>query len=125
MITGSDPPKTGAKNYILVVDDNSTFRRFLVRAVCSMGYWAVGVNDGQEMESAMENQFPPDIVILDWNLAHGTAQEIHQSLVERRIPVVVMTGDPGTVESNVDRILTKPFTLDLLHSILEPGKKTQ
>ncbi len=107
------------KQHILIVDDDSTFRHFLVRAIGALGHFTNDVSSPEEMEAALRVPPLPDLVLLDWNLGHTTAQDMYVTLRERGIPVVVMTGDPVAIENLVEPILAKPFSLETLRSLLE------
>ena len=119
-------PPNGAKDLpprcILIVDDDATFRRFLVRAMSALGQKAQDVSSLEEMEAFLNASHIPDLVFLDWNLGHTTAKEMYTTLLDRGIPVIVMTGDPVAIEHQVDRILAKPFDLDTLRSLLAPER---
>ena len=117
-----DPTNDAPSRHILVVDDDSTFRRFLVRAIRTLGHTTSDVEGREEMETALKATPLPDIVFLDWNLAHGTAHEMYASLRRRGVPVVVVTGDPMAIHDEVEDILAKPFQLNTLRSLLESGK---
>ena len=106
-------------NRILIIDDNVPFRTFLARALSALGYETTQASETDCLQELGGGDSPPPIVFLDWNLGEDTSMDSYLRLREKNIPVVIVTGDPESVDSRVERILGKPFSLDTLRALLK------
>lgn len=106
---------------ILVVDDEKLVRGFVVRALQSFGYEAVGAEDGVQAEELYrEGDF--DLVLLDMIMPRRGGLETYQALasLDENVKVIVVSG--FTTDSSVDAIikagakdyLPKPFLVQEL-----------
>lgn len=108
---------------ILVVDDESSVRKTLERALRSMGYEVMAVGDPRLAYELLDGgEF--DMVLLDVNLPEMSGDALFLALA-RRSPgiigrVILMSGDPYAVRSDWPedlarcQMLGKPFTLEAL-----------
>jgi len=112
---------------ILLVDDNpdmvEAHRLFLE----DKGYEVTGAYSAQEARGTLE-ALTPDVVVLDVMMEHRTAgltlaREIHRDFPD--LPIILMTGlqdvlnlpftfEPSDTWLPVERVLTKPVTLEEL-----------
>jgi two-component system sensor histidine kinase/response regulator len=121
----------------LVVDDNFTARQVLTEQLNQMSFLVTQAESGkkaiQEIEQAIKNRKPFDIVFIDWKMPEmnglETARNIH--LLEMDvIPKIVMVTAYGrddvldeATKVGVECILTKPVnTSTLLNSIMRAFK---
>lgn len=124
----------------LIVDDSATSRRSVLAAVRAARKGVQEFHEAEDPETALKlfAEMEPDIVFLDMMLA---GDDVHQpdsepargvgllrSMLEKRpdVPVVVVTGLPGTQPDVVDAIslgavaaLRKPVRLDEVRYVLE------
>lgn len=114
--------QTGDKS-ILVVDDDTTLRRLLVRQVDRLGFHAAGAGTLAEALAAMETD-QPDLILLDQQLPDAAGVE-HLPELAQRCPVIVLTAH-GSVNQAVDAVkagaedyLTKPISPQMLELALE------
>ena len=78
---------------ILVVDDEPLVRDLLVQFLSLRGYRALGVKDGAEALSMVE-QAPPDLILLDLIMPGMDGVEVLRQLRQREYPggVIIITG---------------------------------
>src|SRR2546430_12408357 len=116
---------TGAapKRRILVVEDDADVRRTLERCLVREGCEVTVGVDGKEAAEKIDHA-RPELVITDLEMPRAGGREVVALAVQRRVPVVVLTGH-GTVQAAVElmragaaNFLTKPFTPDTLRSLL-------
>jgi len=111
-------PVVGAKNKVLIVEDDRTLRETLRYNLVADGFDVVVAEDGGEglMAARSEN---PDVIVLDLMLPTLSGIEICKSL--RRdgsiTPIVMLTARDaevdriGGLESGADDYVTKPFSV--------------
>jgi two-component system KDP operon response regulator KdpE len=109
---------------VLVIDDESSIRRFLRVALTSRGYEIIEASNGQEGLSAAVNQ-KPDIVILDLGLPDIDGVEVTRLLREWiQIPIIILSvrgsedDKIAALDAGADDYLTKPFGLGELFARL-------
>ena len=110
---------------VLVVEDNESNARLLVRALTRQGYRVNATTTG---ESALVElaQDPPDIMLVDVRLpgmdGFAVCRHVKQTPETRLIPVVLVTGlndreyRIAGIHSGADDFLTKPFDLEELQA---------
>ncbi len=120
---------------VLVVDDESSIRRFLNAALSAHGYTVLEADSGQAaLASAAADQ--PDLVILDLGLPDFDGVEVTRRLREwSRIPIIVVSvrdreaDKIAALDAGADDYVTKPFgigelvarmSVALRHSSLPP-----
>ena len=108
---------------ILVVEDDPDVRRTLERCLVREGCEVTTAVDGKEAAEKIDRA-RPELVITDLEMPRAGGREVVALAVQRRVPVVVLTGH-ATVQTAVDlmragaaNFLTKPFTPDSLRSLL-------
>ena len=101
---------------ILVVDDEQVFRIIFDRLLSRKGYEVILAENGQEGLELLQREHP-HAVILDLKMPgmDGIAVLQHIRLVDRKIPVIVLTGarilEQQIDASGVTEFLEKEFAL--------------
>jgi CheY-like chemotaxis protein len=112
----------GTTPHILVVEDLDDHRELLTQVLLDLGYAVTAVADGRAALDRVRDGLRPSLVILDllMPVADGARflldLRAHADPVLARIPVVLMTADPGEAAdridgANPDLLLAKPFGL--------------
>ena len=108
---------------ILVVEDDPDVRRTLERCLQREGCEVTVAIDGKEAGDKIDKA-RPELVITDLEMPRAGGREVVSLAVQRRVPVVVLTGH-GTVQTAVElmragaaNFLTKPFTPETLRHLL-------
>jgi DNA-binding NtrC family response regulator len=111
------------KRRILVVEDDPDVRRTLERCLVREGCEVTTAVDGKEAAEKIDRA-RPELVLTDLEMPRAGGREVVALAVQRRVPVVVLTGH-ATVSAAVElmragaaNFLTKPFTPDTLRSLL-------
>jgi CheY-like chemotaxis protein len=108
---------------ILVVEDDPELRALYSSALRVAGYEVESVGDGLDALYHIENRLPL-LVVLDIGLPRVSGRTVYEEIVShprsRRLPIVVVTGDPGDLrETKWLCILRKPVDLDALITTIE------
>ncbi len=111
---------------VLVVDDEQLVRDLLVQFLGLRGYRALGVKNGADALSMIE-EAPPDLVLLDLFLPGMNGVEVLRRLREKEFPgaVIIITGshDEEVLEEawalHPQEVLTKPVDLERMLSIIQ------
>ncbi len=107
---------------ILIVDDEDDIRRSLAGILGDEGFETATAEDGERAIARIEEEGPPDLVLLDIAMPGRDGVEILVELVERwpDMPVVMMSGH-GTIETAVRTtregaydFVEKPLSIDKL-----------
>jgi DNA-binding response OmpR family regulator len=107
-----------AARRIFVVEDDPDLRALYASALRVAGYDVVTVSDGLDALYHLDSELPA-LVVLDIGLPRISGRTVYEEIVSqprtRRIPIVVVTGDPGDLrETKWLCILRKPVDLDAL-----------
>lgn len=107
---------------LLVVDDDSDVRNFLLESLDSLGYDVVGAIDAEEAMAKFD-QHGADLVILDFAMPGLNGDVIAQELRLRdpQLPIIFASGyaDTAAVMAAVGSeavVLRKPFSIDELNA---------
>lgn len=110
-----NPPETGLKTHVLVVDDDLEIRDLLGRFLTKHGYRITAVRGGKEMLRAL-GDWDIDLVILDLMLPGEDGLSLCRDLrAKSQIPVIMLTilGEETDriigLEMGADDYLPKPF----------------
>ena len=111
---------------ILVVDDEQLVRDLLVQYLSLRGYRALGVKDGHEAISAVE-QSPPHLILLDLMLPGMDGVELLRRLREKHFTgaIILVTGsyDEELLEDawslHPQEVISKPIDLEKLLGIIQ------
>ncbi|HEX2342090.1 MAG TPA: response regulator [Vicinamibacterales bacterium] len=103
---------------ILVVEDDADLRTLYSSALRVAGYEVESVADGLDALYHLDSELPA-LVVLDIGLPRISGRTVYEEIASqsrtRRIPIVVVTGDPGDLrEKKWLCILRKPVDLDAL-----------
>lgn len=118
--------------HILVVEDESGMRNTLAANLEDQGYRVTACPSGKEALAYIQ-QHPPDVVIADLRLPDASGLEILETLKEinPEAAFILITGY-ASVETAVEAVnegafayLTKPFSMDQVHSIVRNALKQQ
>jgi DNA-binding NtrC family response regulator len=106
----------GHKGVVLVVDDEPA-----IRLLCKVNLELDGyeVREAGTLDEARKHlEGPVDVVLLDMHVGTERGEVLLEELIERRIPVAVVTGstDLATAGARADASLGKPFTIEELEA---------
>lgn len=111
---------------ILIVEDDESLRRIVVRHLRSLGYRVAEADSAETAVEALEGGLRPDIVILDLNLPGDTGWDLLRgpSLDVAGRPPVVITSATTVSPKWLDEFgcagyLPKPFPLETLVATVE------
>jgi len=113
---------TTCEKRVLVIEDNDSVRRLLMRIVQKAGYQAVPAVSGAEAFSLMStNNF--NLITLDGLLPDTNATNLLVEMAEQGIttPVVVVSGTPDMLQLEsalVKATLSKPFRVEELLNVV-------
>jgi CheY-like chemotaxis protein len=113
---------------LMVVEDEPENRLFIGLLLRTEGFDVVEAEDGPTALAVLEQETPPELILLDVMMPGLNGWQVYQRLREnprwRNIPVVMLTAlaqrsdVERAVELGVDGYVTKPFEpADLLHTI--------
>jgi DNA-binding response OmpR family regulator len=110
-------------NTVLIVEDDTDLRRMFRTALALAGYQTLEAADGLDALRILDSN-PPEAVVLDLGLPllSGVAvrQEIAAHAHTRHVPVIVVTGQPGTHEAlDAACVLRKPVSPDRLVHVVK------
>jgi len=101
------------------------------------GFDVCAVGDGLSALRAIDQQFIPDVIVLDLDLPQVSGIDVHQEIVSHAdtcaIPIIVVTGTSWQAPPDVFRTLRKPINSDVLIRMIrralaqhqEPPAKTR
>ena len=106
----------GPKGVVLVVDDEPA-----IRLLCKVNLELDGyeVREAGTLEEARKHlERAVDVVLLDMHIGTERGEMLLEELIERRIPVAVVTGstDLEIAGARADAVLGKPFTIEELEA---------
>lgn len=106
---------------LLVVDDEQDILEFLKVILEEEGYTVV-TSDKDDYLEGLDNDIPPDLILLDMLLSGKDGREIVKYLKlnekTKHIPVIMFSAHPGaqevTRQAGADDFVAKPFEIDQL-----------
>ena len=111
---------------ILIVEDDESLRRIVVRHLRSLGYHVAEADSAEAAVEALEGGLRPDVVILDLNLPGDTGWDLLRgpALDAAGRPPVVITSATTVSPKWLDEFhcagyLPKPFPLETLVATVE------
>ncbi len=112
------------QTYILVVEDDEPLRELLTSCFSEEGYRAVGLANGFEALSYLQQYSSPCLILLDWFMPKMGGEQFmafqHQSATIRDIPTIVMSASPKHISDiEATGILNKPFSVDEVVELAE------
>ena len=109
--------RPGARERILVVEDDAAVRRFLVECLEMLGFVVLQAASGMEALDCLADA-RPDLLIVDFAMSGMNGAELTLAIRDQlpELPVILATGyaDMDAVDKIVpaDRVLRKPFRID-------------
>lgn len=110
---------------ILIVDDDSQFRRTLQLGLVAHGYEVSGAADGAEALNSIATE-GPDLIVLDWSMPGMDGVEMCRMLrANSEVPVIMVSGNrskklrDAALEAGANDYLAKPFSIDELLTLLD------
>jgi DNA-binding response OmpR family regulator len=111
---------------ILVIDDNQSLRKAVMKVLAQEGFAPVEASDGSE-GLLMAAESAPDLVLTDAEMpglgGHDLCRTIKKSAALSRVPVIIMSGEMveekdvvAGLDGGADDYLIKPFTMKVLIS---------
>lgn len=117
-----------AEAHILVVEDDSSVRQLLNKALTAKGYRVTQADDGVAGLTALEHE-TPDLIIADLTMPRLDGMTFLRAIKgkaeTRSLPVIILSAqsDPRSVVEGINvgakYYVTKPFSLDELLSKVE------
>jgi len=106
----------GPRSVVLVVDDEPA-----IRLLCKVNLELDGyeVREAGTLDEARQHlEVGIDVVLLDMHIGMERGEVLLEELIERRIPVAVVTGSTelDVARGRADAVLGKPFTIDELEA---------
>jgi DNA-binding response OmpR family regulator len=116
-------PASGSTGSVLVVDDDDTARRFLIRAIRRGGLDVAEASSGPDALAQIEAH-KPDLVLLDSQMPEMSGEDVLRTLRNdprtATLPVIVVTGRGGVhdlvagLDAGADDLVAKPVHPDEL-----------
>lgn len=115
---------------VLVVDDDPSVRRAIVRMLSARGYAVREAENGAQALQVLAMPGAPRLAVVDWNMKAMSGPELCRILRARKpyVYVVLMTAESGdrvlsdAMNSGADVYIHKPFDADELASRLLAGR---
>lgn len=118
---------------VLVAEDDPIFRKIIPTWLDKWGYAVTVVEDGAEAWKILQDDDPPQLVILDWMMPGIDGLELcrrirqRQNCIYRYVLLVTAKSDKQDVvmglEAGADDYLTKPFDRNELRARLRVGSR--
>jgi two-component system cell cycle response regulator len=118
---------------VLVAEDDAMFRRILKKWLENWGYQVTVAEDGGKAWSILQQERPPELLILDWMMPEIEGVELCRRIRERQRPpyqyILLVTGKDDKedlvrgLEAGADDYLTKPFEQNELRAHLLVAKR--
>src|SRR5688572_19718324 len=115
---------------VLVVDDDPSVRRAIVRMLSVRGYSVREAENGAQALKVLALPEAPRLAVVDWNMKTMSGPELCRILRARKphVYVVLMTAESGgrvlsdAMSSGADVYIQKPFNPDELAARLLAGR---
>lgn len=107
---------------VLVIEDEDAMRKFVIEALRHLGFPALAGTNVEEALAAVARTPTLRLVLSDVCLERGTGPELVRTVLRTRpdLKVIFMSGGfEGVAFRRTDPILSKPFDLVRLRSVIE------
>lgn len=118
---------------ILIAEDDSISRHILTANVTKWGYNPIAVADGRAALKQMQQDDPPQLALLDWEMPEMNGLEVCQRVRQANSSspsyIIILTGrsDAADIVRGLDAgandYVSKPFNNDELHARIRTGKR--
>ena len=108
------------KPVILVVEDNDDNRQLVIKVLNRRGYEVVGVVDGNEALTQLNN-IDPDLILMDINLPGMDGYEVTRRIRQQEkfatLPIVALTAhamvgdEEKSLDAGCDAYISKPINI--------------
>ena len=113
----------------LIIDDSSTMRLIIGRALAKLGFRVVEANDGRSGLEMLRRVWPVDVVLVDWNMPEMDGLQFVQLARKdprwNRVPLVMITTNAqianvvSALDAGASEYLMKPFTNEMIEDKLK------
>lgn len=115
------------KDYVLIADNNSSFRYFMQELLNYFGYVTKIARDGFECLQIVSSLHKPSLILLDNQMPELTGLEVLKLIKRRRdtniIPVIAIISDEDLEQKLLNQgasaVLMKPFDIMQLHETIQ------
>ena len=120
--------RRAGQSWILVLEDDEDFRRFLARALTGHGYAVVDTGDPVEALHLLESNERFELLLADVKMQRfqplGTSIGKMAAVKRPRLSIIYMTGDPGAVPAGAidpkkTPLVLKPVRVETLLRLVE------
>jgi len=128
-ISNALPTKNSRTGKVLVVDDSSDNRTFVINTLDILGFHTKEASDGHQALEIWEN-WNPDLILLDIYMPEINGHDVIQTIRDKELPedhVFIIAVSASSlendknlaIESGCDDYLMKPFKLNTLIELIE------